>query len=167
MSTILSLISKSLHINLKNVENTVKLLEGGATIPFISRYRKEVTGALDEVQISEIKSLNDKYIELEKRRKTVLSSIEEQKKLTPELKERIENCWDAIELEDIYLPYKPKRQTRAEMARKRGLEPLAKWLMLQQEGSVEARAGQFVGEEVADTGSALKGACDIIAEWKR
>jgi len=164
-SVILSLISSALNIRLNSVENTVKLLDGGATIPFISRYRKEATGALDEVQIAEIKSLNDKFIELEKRKKTVLSSIEEQEKLTPELKERIENCWDAVELEDIYLPYKPKRQTRAELARKRGLEPLAKWLMLQQAESVEVKAGQFTGEDVADTVSALKGACDIIAEW--
>ena len=165
MSIISSLISKSLNINLKNVENTIKLLDDGATIPFISRYRKEATGALDEVQIAGIKSLNDKFIELEKRKQTVLSSIGEQEKLTPELQERIENCWDAIELEDIYLPYKPKRQTRAEMARKKGLEPLATWLMLQQNGSAESKAAQFVTEEVIDVQTALKGACDIIAEW--
>lgn len=140
-------------------------MEDGATIPFISRYRKEATGALNEVQVAEIKSLNDKFIELEKRKQTVLSSIEEQEKLTPELKERIENCWDSIELEDIYLPYKPKRQTRAETARKRGLEPLAQWLMLQQNGSAEAKAKQFITEEVPDPDAALKGACDIIAEW--
>lgn len=165
MSVISSLISNSLNISFKSVENTIKLLDEGATIPFISRYRKEVTGALDEVQISTIKSLNDKYIELVKRKQTVLSSIEEQEKLTPELKERIENCWDAIELEDIYLPYKPKRQTRAEKARKQGLEPLAQWLMLQQNGSVEDKAKQFITEEVTDSDAALKGACDIIAEW--
>ncbi len=165
MSIISQLISKSLNISLKSVENTVKLLEDGATIPFISRYRKEATGALDEVQIADIKSLNDKFIELEKRKQTVLSAIGEQEKLTPELQERIENCWDAIELEDIYLPFKPKRQTRAEMARKKGLEPLAKWLMLQQNGALETKAKEFVNDEVADTDAALKGACDIIAEW--
>mgnify|MGYP000939923770 CR=1 FL=1 len=165
MSIISSLISYSLNISFKSVENTIKLLDEGATIPFISRYRKEATGALDEVQIAEIKSLNDKFIELEKRKQTVLSSIEEQEKLTPELKKRIENCWDSIELEDIYLPYKPKRQTRAEMARKRGLEPLAQWLMLQQSGSVEEKAKQFIMEEIPDSDTALKGACDIIAEW--
>src|SRR5690606_26663766 len=126
------------------------LLDRGATIPFISRYRKEVTGALNEVQIAEVKSLNDKYVELEKRKRTILASIEEQEKLTPELKERIGNCWDPVALEDIYLPYKPKRQTRAELARKRGLEPLAKWLMLQPAGSVEAKARQFIGEEGAE-----------------
>ncbi len=164
-SIIISLISNTLNLRPVNVENTITLLDRGATIPFISRYRKEVTGALNEVQIAEVKSLNDKYVELEKRKRTILASIEEQEKLTPELKERIGNCWDPVALEDIYLPYKPKRQTRAELARKRGLEPLAKWLMLQQAGSVEAKARQFIGEEVADTGAALKGACDIIAEW--
>ncbi len=165
MSIIHQLISKQLNLSLKSVQNTIALLNEGATIPFISRYRKEVTGALDEVQISDIKSLNDKFIELEKRKQTILSSIEEQEKLTPELKERIENCWDAIELEDIYLPYKPKRQTRAEIARKRGLEPLAKWLMLQQNGEPESKAKEFLNEDVPDTDAALKGACDIIAEW--
>ena len=165
MSIIHQLISKQLNLSLKSVQNTIAILDEGATIPFISRYRKEVTGALDEVQISDIKSLNDKFIELEKRKQTILSSIEEQEKLTPELKERIENCWDAIELEDIYLPYKPKRQTRAEIARKRGLEPLAKWLMLQQSGEPKAKAKEFFNEDVPDADAALKGACDIIAEW--
>ncbi len=120
---------------------------------------------MNEVQIADIKSLNDKFIELEKRKQTILSSIEEQEKLTPELKERIENCWDAIELEDIYLPYKPKRQTRAEIARKRGLEPLAKWLMLQQNEEPEIKAQKFINDEVPNADAALKGACDIIAEW--
>lgn len=165
MSIIHQLISKQLNISLKSVENTVKLLDEGATIPFISRYRKEATDALDEVQITDINALNDKFIELEKRKQTVLSSIEEQEKLTPELRSRIENCWDSIELEDIYLPYKPKRQTRAEMARKKGLEPLAQWLMLQQNGSAEAKAKQFITKEVANADAALKGACDIVAEW--
>ena len=165
MSIIHQLISKQLNLSLKSVQNTIAILDEGATIPFISRYRKEVTGALDEVQISDIKSLNDKFIELEKRKQTILTSIEEQEKLTPELKERIENCWDAIELEDIYLPYKPKRQTRAEIARKRGLEPLAKWLMLQQSGEPKAKAKEFFNEDVPDADAALKGACDIIAEW--
>lgn len=165
MSIIQQLISKQLNISLKSVQNTIALLDEGATIPFISRYRKEVTGALDEVQISDIKSLNDRFIELEKRKQAILSSIEEQEKLTPELKERIENCWDAIELEDIYLPYKPKRQTRAEIARKRGLEPLAKWLILQQNEEPEVKAQKFINDEVPDADAALKGACDIIAEW--
>ena len=165
MSIIPQLISQQLNIVLHRVENTIKLLDEGATIPFISRYRKEATGGLDEVQISNIKSLNDRFIELEKRKATVLSSIGEQEKLTPALRERIEHCWDAIELEDIYLPFKPKRQTRAEMARKKGLEPLAEWLMLQQPGDPESKAIRFVNDEVPDTDAALKGACDIIAEW--
>ncbi len=165
MSAIRQLISKQLNIRLGSVENTVKLLDDGATIPFISRYRKEATGGLDEVQIARIKEMNEKFIELEKRKQTVLTSIREQEKLTPELQERIENCWEPTELEDIYLPFKPKRRTRAEVARKRGLEPLAKWLMTQQGGSPETKAAPFAKEEVADATEALKGACDIIAEW--
>lgn len=165
MSVIHTLIAKSLNIPLRNIENSIKLLEEGATIPFISRYRKEVTGGLDEVKIANIKELNEKYIELGKRKEYVLKSISEQEKLTPELEKQITGCWDGTELEDIYLPYKPKRQTRAEIARKNGLEPLAKWLMTQQNGSVETKASQFINENVTDTESALKGARDIIAEW--
>ena len=159
------LISNHLTISLKSVESTVKLLNEGATIPFISRYRKEATGGLDEVQIAHIKELNEKFHELEKRKEFILKSISEQEKLTPELEKRITESWDSTELEDIYLPFKPKRQTRAEIARKRGLEPLAKWLMMQQNGSAEAKAAAFVNDEVADADAALKGACDIIAEW--
>lgn len=165
MSIIPQLISKQLNIALKNVENTIKLLNDGATIPFISRYRKEATGGLDEVQIGNIKELNEKFIELEKRKEFILKSISEQEKLTPALEKQISDSWDATELEDIYLPYKPKRQTRAEIARKRGLEPLAKWLMSQQSGSPQKKAQEFIKEEVVDADSALKGACDIIAEW--
>lgn len=165
MSVIHTLISKSLNIPIRNVENSIKLLEEGATIPFISRYRKEVTGGLDEVKIANIKELNEKYTELEKRKEYVLKSISEQEKLTPELEKKITDCWDSTELEDIYLPYKPKRQTRAEIARKNGLEPLAKWLMAQHHGSPEAKATQYLNEKVADTEAALKGARDIIAEW--
>ncbi|WP_352420924.1 Tex family protein [Proteiniphilum sp.] len=165
MSVIHTLIAKSLNLPLRNIENSIKLLEEGATIPFISRYRKEVTGGLDEVKIANIKELNEKYIELGKRKEYVLKSISEQEKLTPELEKQITGCWDGTELEDIYLPYKPKRQTRAEIARKNGLEPLAKWLMTQQNGSVETKASQFINENVTDAESALKGARDIIAEW--
>jgi uncharacterized protein len=165
MSVIHTLISKSLNIPLSNVENSVKLLEEGATIPFISRYRKEVTGGLDEVKIANIKELHEKYIELEKRKEYILKSISEQEKLTPELETQITGCWDSTELEDIYLPYKPKRQTRAEIARKNGLEPLAKWLMAQQNGSAGTKATQYINENVPDTEAALKGARDIIAEW--
>ena len=116
----------------KSVKNTITLFKEGATIPFISRYRKEMTGALDEIQISEIKERYEKLCELEKRKDTVLSAIEEQGKLSVDLKKRIEECWIITELEDIYLPYKPKRRTRAEIAREKGLEPLAKLLMKQQ-----------------------------------
>ena len=125
---IVSLIAKTLNISHKNIESVIALLSDGATIPFISRYRKEATGGLDEVQISNIKDLNDKYVELVKRKEFILKTIAEQDKLTPELQKHIDDCWDTSELEDIYLPYKPKRQTRAEIARKLGLEPLAKWI---------------------------------------
>ncbi|MBD8390200.1 Tex family protein [Dysgonomonas sp. BGC7] len=163
--TILTLISSALNIKASQIEKTIELLNSGATIPFISRYRKEVTGGLDEVQIAAIKEQNDKLNELVKRKDTILKSIEEQEKLTPELKSRIENCWTSSELEDIYLPYKPKRQTRAEIARKKGLEGLAKIIMAQQPIDVETKALAFVKGEVKDTKEALTGARDIIAEW--
>ena len=115
MSVITSLISKSLNLSHKNVDSTIKLLNEGATIPFISRYRKEVTGGLDEVEIANIKELNDKYIELEKRKEYIIKSISEQEKLTSDLENRIIECWDSTQLEDIYLPFKPKRQTRGPM----------------------------------------------------
>ncbi|MBF6596627.1 MAG: RNA-binding transcriptional accessory protein [Fermentimonas sp.] len=164
MSAITSLISKSINLSNKNVDSTIKLLNEGATIPFISRYRKEVTGGLDEVEIANIKELNDKYIELEKRKAYIIKSISEQDKLTSELENRIIDCWDSTHLEDIYLPFKPKRQTRAEIARKNGLEDLAKWLMDQKRGSVETKAAEFVKSDVANIDEALKGARDIIAE---
>lgn len=165
MSIIHALISTSLSIPLKPIENCIRLLEEGATIPFISRYRKEATGGLDEVQVAQVKSLHEKYGELKKRKEYILKSIAELEKLTPELETAIEECWDATELEDLYLPFKPKRQTRAEMARKKGLEPLAGWLMAQHRGVVEAKAAEFVKGEVATADEALKGARDIIAEW--
>ncbi|MFA6854432.1 MAG: Tex family protein [Bacteroidales bacterium] len=165
MSVIISLISKSLNLSAKNVESTVKLIDEGATIPFISRYRKEATGGLDEVQISKIKDLNEKFLELEKRKEFILKSISEQEKLTPDLEKQISESWDSTELEDIYLPFKSKRQTRAEKARKKGLEGLAKWLMSQQSGSVSSKASEFINEEVKDEEDALQGARDIIAEW--
>jgi len=164
-SVIYNLISGSLNIPSRQVEKTIALLEEGATIPFISRYRKEVTGGLDEVQIGQIKDQLDKLTELIKRKETILKSIEEQEKLTPELKKRIEESWDNTEIEDIYLPFKPKRVTRAEIARKKGLEPLAKIIMLQNEPDPETRAFSFVKGEVNDTEEALQGARDIIAEW--
>ncbi len=164
--TIKDLISSALNIKASQIEKTIELLDSGATIPFISRYRKEVTGGLDEVQIGAIKEQNDKFNELIKRKETILKSIEEQEKLTPELKTRIENCWISSELEDIYLPYKPKRQTRAEIARKKGLEGLAKLIMGgQQKMDVEEKAFPYVKGEVKDVKDAIAGACDIIAEW--
>lgn len=159
-----TLISRLLQIPAGQVERTIGLLEEGATIPFISRYRKEVTGGLDEVQIGNIKDQLDKLTELQKRKDTILSSIEEQGKLTPELKRRIEASWDSTELEDLYLPYKPKRVTKAEIARKKGLEPLADILLLQTEAHVTERAKSFVKGEVKTIDEALQGARDIIAE---
>ncbi len=145
--------------------NTLKLLAEGATIPFISRYRKEATGGLDEVQIAAIDTAHKKLVELEKRKETILATIEEQGKLSDELRARIARCMDATELEDIYLPYKPKRRTRAEVARTKGLEPLAKMLMAQNSNGVESMAMRFVKGEVKDVDEALQGARDIIAEW--
>jgi uncharacterized protein len=158
------MISSALNIAVKQISSTLSLLNDGATIPFISRYRKEATGGLDEVQIGNIKEQYDKLCDLNKRKETILSTIEEQGKLTPELKSRIEACWDSTELEDIYLPYKPKRKTRAEVARQKGLEPLATLLMLQRENNLSARAEAFVKGDVKDADDALKGARDIIAE---
>lgn len=158
------MIASALHIAVRQVENTLSLLNGGATIPFISRYRKEATGGLDEVQIGEIKERHDKLCEMSKRKETILKTIEEQGKLTVELKKRIEVCWDATELEDIYLPFKPKRKTRAEAARQKGLEPLATILMMQRENNLMARVRTFIKGEVKDEDDALKGARDIIAE---
>ena len=158
------MIATALNIAVRQVENTLSLLNGGATIPFISRYRKEATGGLDEVQIGEIKERYDKLTEIAKRKETILKTIEEQGKLTADLKKRIEACWDATELEDIYLPYKPKRKTRAEAARQKGLEPLATILMMQRENNLIARVRTFIKGEVKDEEDALKGARDIIAE---
>lgn len=158
------MIATALKLPVHRVENTLKLLQGGATIPFISRYRKEATGGLDEVQIGDIHTRYEKLCELAKRKETVLSTIEEQGKLTDTLRERISNCWDATELEDIYLPFKPKRKTRAEAARQKGLEPLAMLLLMQRKNNLSARVGQFVKGDVKDEEDALKGARDIIAE---
>ena len=158
------MIASALNIAERQVENTLSLLNGGATIPFISRYRKEATGGLDEVQIGEIKERSDKLCEIAKRKETILKTIEEQGKLTADLKKRIDACWDATELEDIYLPYKPKRKTRAEVARQKGLEPLATILMMQRENNLSSRVRSFIKGEVKDEEDALKGARDIIAE---
>ena len=160
-----TLIAQALQAGARQIEQTLALLDGGATIPFISRYRKEATGGMDEVQVEEIKNRYERLQETSKRKSTILSSIEEQGKLTDDLRNRIENSWDATELEDIYLPYKPRRRTRAEIARQQGLEPLARILLAQNEPFPSQRATRFIKDEITDEESALKGACDIIAEW--
>lgn len=160
-----TLIARFLQIPEGQVERTIGLLNEGATIPFISRYRKEVTGGLDEVQIGAIKDQLDKLTELRKRKETILATIEEQEKLTPELRKRIEESWDSTEIEDLYLPYKPKRVTKAEIARRKGLEPLAKIVMMQNENNLSARIKSFIKGEVKNAEEALQGARDIIAEW--
>ena len=158
------MISAALGISEKQIVQTLGLLNDGATIPFISRYRKEVTGGLDEVQIESIKTHYEKLSETAKRKETILSTIQEQGKLTAELQKRIEETWENTLLEDIYLPYKPKRKTRAEAARQKGLEPLATLLMLQREPHPEERAANYVKGDVKNVEDALKGARDIIAE---
>lgn len=160
------LISQELNIPVDKVHNTASLLSDGATIPFISRYRKEATGGLNEVDIQSIESRLNYYNELQKRRATIISTITEQGKLTDELSAKIMGCWSATELEDIYLPYKPKRHTKAQTARDNGLEPLAKIIMAQHADDIEARAKRFVnGDTVASTDDAIAGAKHIIAEW--
>lgn len=160
-----AIISKNLNIQERQVANTLKLLAEGATVPFISRYRKEMTGSLDEVSIQAIQEQFEKLTELQKRKESVLKSIDEQGKLTDEIKKRVEAAWSMTEVEDIYLPFKPKRRTRAEVAREKGLEPLAKILMRQVDNDLEAKALPFVKGSVNDADEALKGAKDIIAEW--
>lgn len=157
-------ISDLLNINIKYVDNTLELLDSGCTIPFISRYRKERTGGLDEVQITQICELNERMKETAKRKETIIKTISEQGKLTPELEKRINECWEPEVLEDIYMPYKPKRRTRAQMARENGLEPLATIIMLQRDSAPETTARRFINENVKSEEDAIKGALDIIAE---
>lgn len=164
MNDFINIIAKELNLSAKSVENTVSLLEEGCTIPFISRYRKERTGGLDEVQIDNISQKYDKLKELSKRKETIINTITELDKMTPELRKRIDACWDSTELEDLYLPYKPKRRTRAQVAREQGLEPLANIILLQRENDPERAAARFVKGDVKDVDAALKGAQDIIAE---
>lgn len=159
------LISQELNIPLHQVAGTVGLLNDDNSIPFISRYRKEVTGGLDEIAVQSVETRLNYYNELEKRKATIIKSIEAQEKLTEELSVRILNCWDANTLEDIYLPYKPKRRTRAEVAREKGLEPLAKIIMAQRSDDISRRAQQFLSDAVPDVEAAISGAQDIIAEW--
>lgn len=163
----ISIIVRETGLRENQVENTLKLLENGATIPFISRYRKESTGGMDEVQVTEVSDALERLEALAKRKETVIGTIESQDKLTPELKERIEHCWDATELEDIYAPYKPHRKTRADAAREKGLEPLAEFVMKQnQYVPLDREAAKYINKEkgVTSVDDALQGAMDIIAE---
>ena len=160
----IELIARELQLPQRGVGNTLQLLDEGCTIPFISRYRKERTGGFDEVQIAAISDRYERLKETSKRKETILSTIETQGKLTDELRHRIDHCWDSTELEDIYLPFKPKRRTRAQVAREQGLEPLSVILMMQRERKPEEAARRFVGDKVKDVKAAIKGAQDIIAE---
>src|SRR5689334_9982009 len=168
-TSVLVHISKQINVPLKGMVSVIGLLDEGATVPFIARYRKEVTGNLDEVQIRDIQEKLEYFRELEERRETVLQSIDEQGKLTPELKARIEASMEKTELEDLYLPYKPKRRTKASIARDKGLEPLAQFLWEQKEGEMRLAdlAATFVSAEkgVESDKDALEGARHIIAEW--
>ncbi|MDD4226995.1 MAG: Tex family protein [Mariniphaga sp.] len=161
----IEIMAQQLGVQLHQVNNTLELLDEGATVPFISRYRKERTGSLDEIQVLYIKEQGEKFKALENRKKTILKTIEELEQLTPDLKSRIEHCYDAVELEDIYLPYKPKRRTKATIARERGLEPLAKLIMKQHEADVQVLAARFLNDPVKTAEEALAGARDIISEW--
>ena len=163
--TLIPLISAETTISVPQVEKTLALLSNGATIPFIARYRKEVTGSLDEVQIGQIKAANDKLLKIESRKETILDAIKEQGKLTDELKAAIQSTYHAVELEDLYLPYKQKRKTKADTARENGLEPLAKIIMAQREANIETRAASFIKGKIGSVDEALQGARDIIAEW--
>ncbi|MBF1574928.1 MAG: RNA-binding transcriptional accessory protein, partial [Prevotella salivae] len=158
------IIAKSLSLTEKQVKDTIELLDEGFTIPFIARYRKERTGSLDEVQIAAISEQAEKMKELEKRKQTICKTIEAQEKLTPALKQKIEATWDAAELEDIYLPFKPKRRTKAQVARENGLEPLAQIILLQRERQPEQVANYYIKGNIKTAEEALSGAMDIIAE---
>ena len=158
------LIANSLGIGEKYVAATLSLIEEGCTIPFIARYRKERTGSLDEVQIAAISDRYEKLLEIQKRKETIIKTINDLDKMTPQLQERIDKCWDATELEDIYLPYKPKRRTRAQVAREQGLEPLALLLIKQREHDPERAAERFIKGDIKTVEEALKGAQDIVAE---
>lgn len=164
-SKLTELISKENNLPLQFVANVIKLLDEGSTIPFISRYRKEASGNMDEVMIQKIAERYAELKELVKRKEYIIQTISQAEKLTPELQQKIDNCWSPNLLEDIYLPYKPKRKTRAEVARNNGLEPLAKIIMSQHGDDVAYKARKFITENVPSVEDALKGASDIIAEW--
>lgn len=158
-------IAPIVGVSERQAHNTITLFDEGATVPFIARYRKEMTGQLDEVQINSIKEQYQKFQEVEKRREAILKSIEEQGKLTPELRKRLEETYVLQTLEDIYLPYKQKRKTRATMAIEKGLEPLAQIIFSGKESNPERRAEQFLNDQVGTVDDALQGARDIMAEW--
>ena len=164
MNIFARIIAERLNISAKNVDGTLALIDEGYTIPFIARYRKERTGGLDEVQISAISDQYERLKELQKRKETIVKTISEQGKMTPELEKRIADTWEATTLEDIYLPYRPKRRTRAQVAREMGLEPLAVILLQQRERDPERAAERFVTGDVQDVDAAIHGAQDIIAE---
>ncbi len=161
----ITLIASKLGLHEWQVENTIRLMDDGATIPFISRYRKEMTGSLDEVKLLHIKDEYQRLKDLDSRREAVIKSIEEQEKMTPELMSKIEAALTMAELEDIYLPFRPKRRTRATIAREKGLEPLALIIMDQKERDPRKRAEEFLNDDVKNVDEAIAGACDIIAEW--
>ena len=161
----IEIIAKDLEINKWQVEHCIELLEEGSTIPFISRYRKERTGSLDEVQIAQIKHYQTRYTELDKRKTSILASIEEQGKLTDDLRIIINECFEMQRLEDIYLPYRPKRRTRASISREKGLEPLAEIIFNFKSENPLSSASKYINDDVKSADEALDGARDIIAEW--
>ena len=163
--TNIQFIAKTVQTAAINIQNTVKLLEEDCTIPFISRYRKDTTGNLDEVQIEQIAKLQKEYETIVKRKEAVLKSIDEQKALTPDLKQKIEQSFDLQEIEDFYLPYKKKKKTKADVAREFGLEPLAKIIMSESNVDVDFISTQYINENVINEEAAMQGARDIVAEW--
>ena len=163
--TVEKYIQERLSIPSKSIENTLQLLAEDCTIPFIARYRKDKTGNLDEVAIEQIFKLNKSFDEIVKRKESILKSIEEQNALTPELQQKITQSFDLQELEDLYLPYKKRKKTKADSAREKGLEPLAKMIMSQKSDDVAYLASKYLNKDVADEDEALQGARDIIAEW--
>ena len=165
-TTLLNWLHRSLNLPVNSVKSTLKLMDSGATIPFISRYRKEATGNLDEVQIENIFKEAERFKELEKRKESILKSITEQGKLTIALKVQILETYDSTTLEDLYLPFKQKRETKADKAIKKGLEPLAKIIMAQEINGLKSAGARFVNNQVADVDEAFEGARHIIAEWR-
>ncbi len=161
----IQIIAQTIGVPEKSIQNTIALLDEGATVPFISRYRKEMTGSMDEVQVADTKDLYTKFIEADKRREAIIKSIEEQGKMTPELLLKLNNALYINELEDLYLPYKQKRKTRASIAIEKGLEPLAKIIFAQKDRNIEAIAEKYLNDKVENIAEALQGARDIMGEW--